>query len=668
MPTTWGAIYLGSSTTVMDPTEGNTTAEGAASFLTQSFGSSGSPLYDSVYTVTAVDNGGTPDANGNAVLNQNNQSSNDFLRADLNGDGVLETYTFDAVATYVSTVTYSDGTTALATLVIAQTTTGQLFLLPSLSPTTNATLSAKPITSITLNSVAPTGGATGFDGATWAGVAVDRTASVFLRPDGIVEGTSGNDSIGTAYLGDPEGDRIDNSDNTGSQGGFVRSNDDVVQGFAGNDTIASGLGNDTVYAGTGNDSVNGGDGNDVLYGYGDTLGASATETGNDTLLGGLGDDRLFGGAGADFLAGDDAAGSATAGGNDQLNGGSGIDTLVGGYGNDTLDGGTASDILVGGEGFDLFTAGTGDTIRDFNTGTGQNIADDITTNNDLVDLSGLYNQANLAIWNANNPGQQYATPLGWLRADQDDGVLNMLNGANGLPSFTMTIQTGGTATTTGTAVAASQLTYDNTLVVCFASGTLIEGARGPVPVERLAKGDLVLTCDAGMQPIRWIGQRRIGASELATTPALRPIRIAAGALGDGTPTSDLIVSPQHRLLIRSAIATRMFDSAEVLVAAKHLLEIDGIEVVEDADSVTYVHFTFDDHQIVYANGARTESLYLGQQALGALSPAARQEIHRIFPGLRGDQLAWASARPLAPGRMGRSLARRHAKTAKPLIT
>ena len=70
----------------------------------------------------------------------------------------------------------------------------------------------------------------------------------------------------------------------------------------------------------------------------------------------------------------------------------------------------------------------------------------------------------------------------------------------------------------------------------------------------------------------------------------------------------------------------MFGTDEVLVAAKQLLQIDGIDVADDLDEVVYVHFIFDRHEIVYANGAESESLYTGPEALKTLSPQAREEI------------------------------------------
>lgn len=208
---------------------------------------------------------------------------------------------------------------------------------------------------------------------------------------------------------------------------------------------------------------------------------------------------------------------------------------------------------------------------------------------------------------------------------------------------------------------------DPEVLPCFLSGTLILTERGEVAVEALSVGDTVLTRDHGPRPIRWIGSRVVTAAGLARSPNLRPIRIRAGALGAGTPSSDLLVSPQHRVLVRSKIAQRMFGTDEILVAAKQLLPLDGIEVAEDIGSVEYFHILFDRHEVVISNGAETESLYTGPEALRAVGRAAQEEIFTLFPELRDHDHKWLPARPFAPGRMARRLADRHAANGKPLV-
>ena len=205
--------------------------------------------------------------------------------------------------------------------------------------------------------------------------------------------------------------------------------------------------------------------------------------------------------------------------------------------------------------------------------------------------------------------------------------------------------------------------------VCFAAGSMIETARGPRPVQSLRPGDLVMTRDNGLQPLRWIGGRLLGAAELAAAPNLLPVRIAAGALGPGCPAQDLTVSPQHRVLLRSPIAARMAGSAEVLVAAVQLVGMPGITRCGAKGGVGYWHLMFDRHEIVFANGAESESLYLGRMALQALSPSARAELRALFPdlmrGAEGDPRPLA--RPVMRGAPVRKLLERQLRHGKPLV-
>lgn len=202
-------------------------------------------------------------------------------------------------------------------------------------------------------------------------------------------------------------------------------------------------------------------------------------------------------------------------------------------------------------------------------------------------------------------------------------------------------------------------------VPCFAAGTMIVTEFGDIAVEDLVEGDRVWTRDNGLQTVRWVGSRKI---QLNLAAHLAPITIKAGALGENAPSSDLQVSPQHRILVRSSIAQRMFGAEEILVAAKQLLAIEGIEVATEMTEVTYVHILFDRHEIVLANGAETESLYTGPEALRALGGNARREIFEIFPELADADHVPAAARPLAIGRMARNLATRHAQHERALVS
>ena len=161
---------------------------------------------------------------------------------------------------------------------------------------------------------------------------------------------------------------------------------------------------------------------------------------------------------------------------------------------------------------------------------------------------------------------------------------------------------------------------------CFTLGTWIETEEGPRRIEGLRVGDRIVTRDHGCQPLRWIGFRRVAAAR-----AQAPVVIGRGALGNDR---DLRVSPQHRMLLTGWRAELFFGKAEVLCAAKAL--INGETIYREAGGeVTYVHLLFDQHELIRANGAWSESFHPGDWMLGAMDAATRAEIVGLFPELQG---------------------------------
>ena len=206
-------------------------------------------------------------------------------------------------------------------------------------------------------------------------------------------------------------------------------------------------------------------------------------------------------------------------------------------------------------------------------------------------------------------------------------------------------------------------------IVCFGVGTMIKTGDGHVvAIEELKAGDRVVTHDGSADVVRWIGSRKITSFGLMVNPKLRPVRIKAGALGSNLPSEDLIVSRQHRVLLKSVIAERIFGTDEVLIPAIKLVNLEGIEIADDLQEVEYFHILFDQHQIIYSNGAPTESLFTGPEALKAISPEARTEITALFPKIAKPEF---NPRPAAliPCRTKKvkHLLERHTKNRKPLL-
>lgn len=376
------------------------------------------------------------------------------------------------------------------------------------------------------------------------------------------------------------------------------SNDDIIDAGGGADIVDAGAGVDLVDGGTGNDTISGGSGDDTLNG----------DAGSDTLNGDGGDDILNGGIGADILNGGQ--------GDDTLNGDGGADTLDGGAGADTLDGGSGNDTLIvgsgddasGGTGRDTFTIDPGElsggTITIDGGSGADGSGDTLDFNGQLVNGSIVYTDPNTAI-------------------GRESGTATLLD---------------------GTVVTFAEI--EN--IICFVSGTRIDTPHGPRLVEGLQPGDLVLTRDAGPQPVRWIGRRSLLAHGNRA-----PIEFLPGALGN---SRSLVVSPQHRMLIEGYKAELYFGTHEVLAPAQQFLGAEGV-IRRPAGLVTYVHILFDTHQIVTADGVPSESYHPAAYSLAGLTAPAREELFAIFPQFRSDPNGYGpSARLSAKGPVGTLLA------------
>lgn len=175
---------------------------------------------------------------------------------------------------------------------------------------------------------------------------------------------------------------------------------------------------------------------------------------------------------------------------------------------------------------------------------------------------------------------------------------------------------------------------------CFVSGSLISTDVGDILVENLCVGHTLLTRDNGPQPIQWIGSRKMFG---ACAAHHKPILIKANALGNDLPKRDLLVSPQHRILVTDWRAELMFGASEVLIAAKHLVNGDTIRVADDLKEFEYFHILFDTHQTIFSEDLPTESFHPGDMAMLSLTESSRNEVLELFPELTDDVASYGPA-------------------------
>ena len=124
---------------------------------------------------------------------------------------------------------------------------------------------------------------------------------------------------------------------------------------------------------------------------------------------------------------------------------------------------------------------------------------------------------------------------------------------------------------------------------------MIPTDRGNVAVENLAIGDVVVTASGASRSVVWLGCRRVGISKHPAPWRVWPLRVLAGAFGDGPPRRDLWLSPGHDIASEGALMPI-------------LALINGQSVARvKTDEVEYWHVELDAHDILLAHGLPAES-------------------------------------------------------------
>jgi autotransporter passenger strand-loop-strand repeat protein len=306
-------------------------------------------------------------------------------------------------------------------------------------------------------------------------------------------------------------------------------------------------------------------------------------------LGGISFNAVVSGGGTEFVdpslsgipAGVASATTVLSGGFQTLSGGDTFDTVVDGGGFQLISSGLATSTTVNAGGFEVLSA------------------PDVAT--DVVLAAGA------AVDFA------YAPFVAGASAFVGAGdVLSVTDGGN-----TLTLQLSGDYTGFTFEVTSGLSQFGGTLVTaaCYCEGTLIETENGEAPIEALAIGDLVRTGSGALRPIRWIGRRSYAGPFVSDV--VRPVLIRAGAIADGVPRRDLMVSPAHAMLIDRD-----------LIPAAALVNGASIVRVQAVDAVHYIHIELDSHDVILAEGAPSET-FVDDGSRGMFQNAAEFQV--LYP-------------------------------------
>lgn len=166
------------------------------------------------------------------------------------------------------------------------------------------------------------------------------------------------------------------------------------------------------------------------------------------------------------------------------------------------------------------------------------------------------------------------------------------------------------------------------------AGAQLRTPCGGRRVEFLRPGDLVVTRDDGLQPVRAVWTRTVTAAEMSADPSLAPIVLRPRAIGPMMPQRTLSVGAGHRLLIPGWRLEGEADTDSCLVPARDVAGLNDASFVDRTpDEIVYYNVVFDAYQVVSANGLPVETFQPTPEVLAACDREVRDTIETALPDL-----------------------------------
>lgn len=181
------------------------------------------------------------------------------------------------------------------------------------------------------------------------------------------------------------------------------------------------------------------------------------------------------------------------------------------------------------------------------------------------------------------------------------------------------------------------------------AGGIVEGGNvrtpcGPRRVELVRPGDLIVTRDTGLQPVRMVWKKELSAAQIAACPDLAPIRLKPRALGPMMPQRDLCLAPDHRVLVPGYRLAGPDNKRGCLIEARELAgSSDAAYVDRSAETVRCFTLVFDSHQIFCVNGLPVESFLPTASSVAGLAEDFRDALVQRFPQLRREPNSYPPA-------------------------
>ena len=171
------------------------------------------------------------------------------------------------------------------------------------------------------------------------------------------------------------------------------------------------------------------------------------------------------------------------------------------------------------------------------------------------------------------------------------------------------------------------------VATCLVVGSQIRTAHSEIAIEDLRVGDEIVTLRDGVEnvePVTWIGQRRLDLTTQAYPELAAPVRIRAHAIAEEQPCRDLLLSQDHCLFLDGKC-----------VPSRLLVNGGSISIERGTQEVIYYHIELVKHGILFAEGLANES-YLDTGNRNWFSNADEPMVLHPTFAVNKDASAWVT--------------------------
>ncbi|MGR3756800.1 MAG: Hint domain-containing protein [Tranquillimonas sp.] len=178
---------------------------------------------------------------------------------------------------------------------------------------------------------------------------------------------------------------------------------------------------------------------------------------------------------------------------------------------------------------------------------------------------------------------------------------------------------------------------------------LMRTPAGLKRAEFIRPGDMLVTRSRGLQTVRLIWKRVVGADEMRHDADTVPVRLAARALGPMMPSRPMMLAPAHRVLVPAFMLARDAGDGGLVEARALAGGSDAAWRDRAAEGAVFYNFVFDRHEVICASGVPVESFHVTARAAAEVDEVTRHALLLRFPMLRQAQDAFPpAAYPMSP--------------------